>query len=315
MFKKIILTISFILLSALTLAGDKWIGAGFLPVSDDLRIYTKEKNAELIVCDLVKGQPAQQSGLLIGDIILTVNDKPVKTVLNIIDEIQRSEIIRLEIIRQSKKEYINIKPIKRPDKDWELPIIGEKINKEMFKIDPEKYNKKHCGNNLPSLHLDDWAPTATSRILPGKVNEWGVDDFSDKYNSRVGINYTVKICTHNYKPRNVEFFKININQELIDHEILVLSYPSINKVVKIPNREKPNDMNQVSYLVGIYKLSPNTTERLTIELLNKKICRDTKEEKEVKEYYDKLLIKRSILLTIYPIEPPQQYVKMFTELQ
>ncbi len=84
-----------------------YLGIILQPVDKDLASALELENQEgVLISDVVKGSPAAKAGLQQGDIILQTNDKPVKTVTKLRNDIalmNPGSEIKLQILRNNKK--------------------------------------------------------------------------------------------------------------------------------------------------------------------------------------------------------------------
>jgi serine protease Do len=84
-----------------------YLGIILQPVDKDLASALELENQEgVLISDVVKGSPAAKAGLMQGDIILQTNDKPVKSVTKLRNDIalmNPGSEIKLQILRASKK--------------------------------------------------------------------------------------------------------------------------------------------------------------------------------------------------------------------
>jgi serine protease Do len=94
-----------------------WIGL----TSQDITQTTREAlklpgNNGALVSDVIKDQPADQAGIRAGDVIISVNNKPVRDVndlRNKVAEIKPGETVPISIIRQGKEMKLSIKVVER----------------------------------------------------------------------------------------------------------------------------------------------------------------------------------------------------------
>jgi serine protease Do len=88
-----------------------YLGIVLQPVDKDLASALELENQEgVLISDVVKGSPASKAGLQQGDIILQYNDKPVKTVTKLRNEIalmNPGSEIKLQILRNNKKMILS----------------------------------------------------------------------------------------------------------------------------------------------------------------------------------------------------------------
>ncbi|MFL2889715.1 MAG: RIP metalloprotease RseP [Pelagibacteraceae bacterium] len=99
------------------------------------------------ILEVQKDSPAYVSGIKSGDIILSINNKKINSILEVSAFINTStkEIIDIKLLRNSDKIFLKIKPKVIKDND----SLGNKVNKKIIgiKIAPpnNEFNKKRLG--------------------------------------------------------------------------------------------------------------------------------------------------------------------------
>ena len=97
-----------------------WLGVGIQDVSKDMAEYYGLKKGEgVLVVQVFPGDPAEQAGIKIKDIILEVNGKKVKdsrSLSRMIADIGVGEKTDIKLLRDGKEETIRVKVTKRDDK-------------------------------------------------------------------------------------------------------------------------------------------------------------------------------------------------------
>jgi len=105
--------------------GEYWIGvAVYVPEEEALRTQLKlPKDQGLVVERVVPDSPAAKAGIERLDVLLSVGDKPLKEVQDLIDAVEaaKGENIRVRVIHDGQEKEVSLKPAKRPaeDKDAE----------------------------------------------------------------------------------------------------------------------------------------------------------------------------------------------------
>ena len=98
-------------------AAEYWIGVPVSPIDSTLRAHlpTLAAEAGLVVNDVVKGSPADASGVQKNDILVTMGGKPLKTPDDLIEQIQAAQgkSVPLEILRVGKPMTITVTPARR----------------------------------------------------------------------------------------------------------------------------------------------------------------------------------------------------------
>jgi len=91
----------------------KYIGVSLQELNPELAEYFgADKGTGLLVTKVTKESPAAEAGLKVGDVILTAEGKKVNEATelsNIIQEKEKGEVLKLQIIRDKKKRTIEVK--------------------------------------------------------------------------------------------------------------------------------------------------------------------------------------------------------------
>lgn len=76
-----------------------------------------EKHAGVLIANVIKGSPADKGGITLGDILVSLNDKPIKKISDvskIFSDLEPGQKIILDLIRQGKKISAVVKTCLRP---------------------------------------------------------------------------------------------------------------------------------------------------------------------------------------------------------
>uniref|UniRef100_T2MI67 Serine protease HTRA2,mitochondrial n=1 Tax=Hydra vulgaris TaxID=6087 RepID=T2MI67_HYDVU len=94
-----------------------YIGISMLSLSPDILLALQQRNPEfnslkggVLVARINSGSPSERSGLLIGDVILSINGKPVKSSRDVYNEVCRGANLVMQIQRKSQTLSINVSP-------------------------------------------------------------------------------------------------------------------------------------------------------------------------------------------------------------
>ena len=94
-----------------------WMGVQLQPITEEIVGHFGLKNTEgALVAGVVRDSPAQQAGLLQGDIILEIDDQKIKTVddlINIVSKAQVGQKLKL-MVHRDKDFYISITVNEKP---------------------------------------------------------------------------------------------------------------------------------------------------------------------------------------------------------
>ncbi|MGL6226977.1 MAG: S1C family serine protease [Thermoguttaceae bacterium] len=94
-----------------------YLGIQCEPVPEILAEHLELGDVGLLILAVVPDGPADQAGLLKGDIVLQLDGKSVKKITDIFATLERDKDKeqKLEIMRKGKKQEIQVKPGKRPE--------------------------------------------------------------------------------------------------------------------------------------------------------------------------------------------------------
>jgi len=97
-----------------------WLGISAQDLTPELSEHFKTKEKEgVLVSEVHPGTGAEKAGLASGDIILSVDDKPIKNVGELVKEIQRKKVgqkVKLSVIREGKPLTIEVTTAAMPEK-------------------------------------------------------------------------------------------------------------------------------------------------------------------------------------------------------
>jgi len=97
-----------------------WLGISAQDLTQELSEHFKVKEKEgVLVSEVHPGTGAEKAGLVSGDIILSVDDKPIKNVSELVKEIQKKKVgekVKLSIIREGKPLTIEVTTAAMPEK-------------------------------------------------------------------------------------------------------------------------------------------------------------------------------------------------------
>jgi serine protease Do len=126
-----------------------WLGVGIDPISEEI---AKQENVRegvgVIINSVFEGDPADQAGLKIGDIILKIGGSEINSpnsMIRVIGAITPGQTINLDILRKGKHRVVPIKLESRKKRTTQLATLPPMIPSMGFTVvDLEK------GTNLPS---------------------------------------------------------------------------------------------------------------------------------------------------------------------
>ena len=95
-----------------------WIGAGVQELTPELAASFKLSETKgLLITEVVKNSPAEKSGIRAGDILVSIDAKPISdwsTMLETIANIAPGKIIAVDLIRNGARQSLQVKVGKRP---------------------------------------------------------------------------------------------------------------------------------------------------------------------------------------------------------
>lgn len=95
-----------------------WLGANFQKLSPELANYLKtQENNGVVIVSILKNSPAEQAGIMIGDLILSIDGELIineQDALAAIAKVNPGNFSSLNIIRQGKSINIKVKVGERP---------------------------------------------------------------------------------------------------------------------------------------------------------------------------------------------------------
>jgi Do/DeqQ family serine protease len=97
-----------------------WLGISVQDLTPEIAEHFKAKEKEgVLVGQVYQGTDAGKAGLASGDIIISVDDKPIKNVGELVKEIQKRKVgqkVRLNIIREGKPLTVEVTTAAMPEK-------------------------------------------------------------------------------------------------------------------------------------------------------------------------------------------------------
>jgi membrane-associated protease RseP (regulator of RpoE activity) len=140
--------------------GSHWIGVLCRPADDVLRLHLKLKHG-LVVDRVVPKSPAAKAGIQQHDILLAVDGKELKTVVDLVRSVREAAANEMEIrlVREGEELTLKVTPAKRPGEDFD-PLDGSRFDHDTIRkwieqyvpkeLDPEKmpFRKYHFGPGI-----------------------------------------------------------------------------------------------------------------------------------------------------------------------
>jgi len=151
-----------------------WLGVGIQDLTDELKSYynIKQDNGVLI-SQVYEGDPADKGGIKVGDVVIAVDGKPVKSSRELSAQIASLPVgkkTEITLIRDGKEKTVDVTLTKRAD-DVERVASGQKneegLGLELRSLDPE--TAKRLG-----YEGDDRGVLVSDVASGGKADEAGI---------------------------------------------------------------------------------------------------------------------------------------------
>ncbi len=117
-----------------------WMGVAIQEVTQQLSEYYGLKDVKgVFVAKVFEGEPAEKAGILVGDVIYQINDKPVNSSRDLtftVAGIAVGDTIHVKLIREGKEKTIKVKLGKRPADDPEIMAQNEDYDVFGLKLKP-----------------------------------------------------------------------------------------------------------------------------------------------------------------------------------
>ncbi len=121
-----------------------WLGISAQDLTPEMMEHFQVKEKEgVVVGQVYPGTGAEKAGLSPGDIIKSVDDKPVKNVNELVKEIQRKKVgqkVKLNLIREGKSMTLDVTTSSMPDKvetAKEKEGVEEKLGARVQELTPQ----------------------------------------------------------------------------------------------------------------------------------------------------------------------------------
>ena len=155
-----------------------WLGIRIQDLNEDLKSYfgIKEKSGVIIV-KVYNNSPAQKAGLKEGDLILSFNDRPINTTLELMRLASSSEVgkeVILKILRDNKELDIKVKIGAKPqdiealeEKDYGYSFRGLVID-DLTEFNRKKFNIRE-NEGVVIIDIEPNSPAEKSGLMVGDV--------------------------------------------------------------------------------------------------------------------------------------------------
>ncbi len=183
-----------------------WLGVGIQDLTPELaEYYGVESKKGVLVARVFEGDPADKAGIKANDIIIAVDDKPIKTsreLTGTIADIPVGQKTPITILRNGKEKTVNVQIAKRddsqrlarrvPEKNGELGIRIAEMTPEMAK----RYGHSETEKGVLVVGVESGSKAAEAGIRQGdlvkEVNRKPVTEVSElraalKKNSKIQL--------------------------------------------------------------------------------------------------------------------------------
>ncbi len=143
-----------------------WIGAMCVPVEATLRAQFGLKDGQgLVAVDVMKDSPAAQAGLRRHDVIVAIDGRALEEVGQLVKAVNDSgeHEMKLEILREGKRQTLTVKPSRRPDFD---PPADRRFPARMPDVEGMKDHARQMREHLERIRKQ--IPEAEIR----RLEEW-----------------------------------------------------------------------------------------------------------------------------------------------
>jgi serine protease Do len=132
-----------------------------------------EKQEGVLISDIMKGSPAEQAGLLQGDVVLQYNNKPVKNVSKFRNDIALMEPgkeLKLNILRNNSPLQLCVALGTQTEGEIASTELIQKIGLEVENLTPETSSKMNLASNQEGVvisKIKQGSPAQQSGLRPG----------------------------------------------------------------------------------------------------------------------------------------------------
>jgi serine protease Do len=151
-----------------------YLGVIFQPVDKELSCALNlEKQEGALVSEVMKDSPAKNGGLMEGDIVVAYNDKPVKSIAKLRNDIalmSPSTPIKLKILRKNKPMVLTISLGSQSEGEVITAEMTQKLGLDLENITPEMASRLGLGPDVEGVvisRVKAGSPAANAGLRPG----------------------------------------------------------------------------------------------------------------------------------------------------
>ncbi len=115
-----------------------WLGVAIQNVTEELAKYYGIKETKgVYIAKVFEGDPADKAGIKIGDVIFSINGKPIDSSRDLtltIGSASVGEIVNVKLIHDGKEKMVKVELAKRPDQDPETKEIIDGYDSFGFRL-------------------------------------------------------------------------------------------------------------------------------------------------------------------------------------
>jgi Do/DeqQ family serine protease len=156
-----------------------WLGISVQDLTPEMaeQFQVKEKEG-VIVAQIHQGTGAEKAGLASGDIIKSVDDKPVKNTNELIKEIQKKKVgqnVKLSVVRDGKPTTIEVTTSAMPDRPEALKEkeVEEKLGAKVQELTPQLAARYRISSEIKRgvvvISVEDGSPADEMGLQEGDV--------------------------------------------------------------------------------------------------------------------------------------------------
>ena len=158
-----------------------WLGVSIQDINDDLRSYFNidKKSEGALVVKVHKDGPAQAAGIKEGDLIASLDGRPVKNTKELVNLVAASEAGKdssVVVVREGKSKTVTVKMGRRPgdEEDYESVDLEDKEDFRGLKVeDLSPAYKQQYGidenRGVVVIYVKDGSPADKGGLLEGDV--------------------------------------------------------------------------------------------------------------------------------------------------
>ena len=155
-------------------AEDKfWIGVQSAPLPSDIREFLGlDEQIGLLVASVIEDSPAAKEGVQKNDVIIEVNDQPIRSLAELVHSInvRQGEAIELRLNRKGSEVVVRVTPERRPEPAQEEanqllqadPHLNQLFHQHLMQLN-------HNGENVPTASIQLWGPAGAQDLAKVEI--------------------------------------------------------------------------------------------------------------------------------------------------